>query len=105
MDGKELSSVLVKMSVSPVKADRDAIARIERECGVNIEVVAISLENSQLMEQAILDTKPKPKILATGLFWCGVIGIAMLFIRPSYTVYGVGLGFLAGASSSIVWNE
>ncbi|MEH2337606.1 hypothetical protein [Nostoc sp.] len=33
MDGNEvLASALVKMATSPVKADRDAIARLEREC-------------------------------------------------------------------------
>ncbi|MEH2145318.1 hypothetical protein [Nostoc sp.] len=41
MDGNEiLASALVKMAASPVKADRDAIARIERECKTDITKIA-----------------------------------------------------------------
>ncbi|MFN6526942.1 hypothetical protein [Nostoc sp. ChiSLP03a] len=53
MDGNEvLSLVLVKMASSPVKADRDAIARIERECQADILKITTSLENSRIIAEA-----------------------------------------------------
>ncbi|OUL36376.1 hypothetical protein BV372_08140 [Nostoc sp. T09] len=109
MSGKELASALVKMATSPVKADRDAIARIERECQMDITTITVSLENSELMAQALIqDISRKPetlKIFATGMFWGAVIGIAMLFVRPPYAVCGAFLGIAAGVSGRVAWTE
>lgn len=99
MDGNEvLALALVKMATSPVKADRDAIARIERECQTDIAKIAATLEDSQIIAQAINSQRQGKglKILATGLFWSGVIGIATMFVRPSYVWCGVTLGFVSG---------
>ena len=99
MDGNEvLSLALVKMATSPVKADRDAIARIERECQADIVKITTSLENSRIIAQALNSHEQGKgfKILATGLFWSGVIGIATMFVRPSYIWCGVSLGFVSG---------
>ncbi len=105
MGGKELASTLVKMATSPVKADREAIARIERECQAEITQITVSLENSEIIAAAI-ETKPKMlKVLAMGMFWGAVIGTAALFIRPNYTNWGIGLGFMAGVSGSIVLKD
>ncbi|MBN3957488.1 hypothetical protein [Nostoc sp. NMS8] len=105
MDGNEvLSLVLVKMATSPVKADRDAIARIERECQADITKITTSLENSRIIAEALNSHEQGKglKILATGLFWSGVIGIATLFIRPSYIWCGVSLGFVSGLAGRVV---
>ncbi len=105
MDGNEvLSLVLVKMATSPVKADRDAIARIERECQADILKITTSLDNSRIIAQA-LNSYEQPKglkILATGLFWSGVIGVATMFIRPSYVWCGVSLGFVSGIAGRVM---
>ena len=54
MDGNEvLSLVLVKMATSPVKADQDAIARIERECQADILKITTSLDNSRIIAEAL----------------------------------------------------
>ncbi len=109
MGGKELASALVKMAASPVKADREAIARIERECQMDITTITISLENSELMVQAItqaVERKPQTlKVFAMGMFWGAVVGAAALFVRPNYAVWGVGLGFMAGASGRVAWSD
>ena len=105
MDGNEvLSLVLVKMATSPVKADRDAIARIERECQADILKITTSLENSRIIAQALNSHEQGKglKILATGLFWSGVIGIATMFIRPSYVWCGVSLGFVSGIAGRVM---
>ena len=99
-----LSLVLVKMATSPVKADRDAIARIERECQADILKITTSLENSRIIAQALnsYERDKGLKILATGLFWSGVIGIATMFIRPSYVWCGVSLGFISGIAGRVM---
>ncbi|MEH1954711.1 MAG: hypothetical protein V7K64_27035 [Nostoc sp.] len=105
MDGNEvLSLVLVKMAASPVKADRDAIARIERECQADIFKITTSLENSRIIAQALNSHEQGKglKILATGLFWSGVIGIATLFVRPSCVWCGVSLGFVSGIAGRVM---
>ncbi|WP_334993997.1 hypothetical protein [Nostoc sp.] len=92
------------MATSPVKADRDAIARLERECQMDVTEIAASLEDLQIIAQSI-NSQPHGqglKILATGLFWSGVIGIATMFIRPSYVFYGVSLGLVSGIAGRIM---
>lgn len=102
MDGNQvLASALVKMATSPVKADRDAIARLERECGTDITLIATALEDSQIVFEAMNGTNgqgKRLKILAAGLFWSGVIGVATMFIRPNYIWCGVSLGFISGVA-------
>ncbi|WP_445630418.1 hypothetical protein [Nostoc sp. DSM 114167] len=105
MDGNEvLGLVLTKMATSPVKADRDAIARIERECQADILKITTSLENSRIIAEALKSYEQGKglKILATGLFWSGVIGIATLFVRPSYVWCGVSLGFVSGIAGRVM---
>ncbi|MDZ8070361.1 MAG: hypothetical protein RMY64_32925 [Nostoc sp. DedQUE08] len=105
MDGNEvLSLVLVKMASSPVKADREAIARIERECQADILKITTSLENSRIIAEALNSHEQGKglKILATGLFWSGVIGIATMFVRPSYVWCGVSLGFVSGIAGRVM---
>ncbi|AUB36623.1 hypothetical protein COO91_02544 [Nostoc flagelliforme CCNUN1] len=105
MDGNEvLGLVLVKMATSPVKADRDAIARIERECKADILKITTSLENSRIIAQSLNrhEQGKELKILATGLFWSGVIGIATMFVRPSYVWCGVSLGFVSGIAGRVM---
>ncbi|MHC5728700.1 MAG: hypothetical protein ACYTXY_32210, partial [Nostoc sp.] len=104
-DGNEvLSLVLVKMATSPVKADRDAIARIERECQADIIKITTSLENSRIIAEALNSHEQGKglKILATGLFWSGVIGIATMFVRPSSVWCGVSLGFISGIAGRVI---
>lgn len=106
MDGNEvLGLVLTKMATSPVKADRDAIARIERECQADILKITTSLENSRIVAEALNSYQQGKgkglKILATGLFWSSVIGIAAMFIRPNYVWCGVSLGFILGVAGTV----
>lgn len=107
MDGRgALGAALIKMATSPVKADRDAIARVERECQQDIKDIAILLENSELVLLASqTEQRNKPKIIATGIFWAGVIGIAAMFVRPTLMWEGVGLGFIVGSASVIKSKE
>lgn len=102
MDGNQvLASALVKMATSPVKADRDAITRLERECQTDIIKITTALEELQIVVEATNTTTNQGKaikILAAGLFWSSVIGVATMFIRPNYVWCGVSLGFIAGVA-------
>lgn len=101
MDGKELATALVKMATSPVKADREAIARLERECAADILKITTSLEESEIIAQIYQPAAQDKavKIFLSGLFWSSVIGLATIFVRPSYTLCSLTLGFVAGSAS------
>ena len=104
MDGRgALGAALIKMATSPVKADRDAIARVERECQQDVTNIAVLLENSEiiLLASQAEGRISKPKIMATGIFWAGVIGIAAMFLRPTLMWEGVTLGFVVGSASVV----
>ncbi len=101
MDGNQvLASALVKMATSPVKADRDAIARLERECQTDIIKITTALEELQIVAEATNTTSQGKalKTLVAGLFWSSVIGVATMFIRPNYVWCGLSLGFIAGVA-------
>lgn len=102
----ELAAALIKMATSPVKADREAIARVERECQQDVTNIAVLLENSEIILLASQSEKQdKSKVLATGIFWAGIIGIIAMFTRPTLMWEGVGLGFIVGSASVIKSKE
>lgn len=100
-----LGAALIKMAVSPVKADREAIARVERECQEDIKYIAALLEDSEIVLLASTEEKQSnskiiaaAKLIAAGIFWGGVVGIAAILIRPAFIWQGIGLGFCAGSA-------
>lgn len=103
MDGRgALATALIKMATSPVKADRDAIARVERECQHDVRNIAVLLEDSEIILLASqTEERSKPKIIATGIFWAGIIGIAAMLFRPTLMWEGVTLGFVVGSASVV----
>ena len=106
MVGGELGAALIKMAASPVKADREAIARVERECQQDVRNIARLLEHSEIVLLASETEKcSKPKIIAAGVFWAGIIGIAAMLLRPTLMWEGVGLGFIAGSAAVVKKNQ
>lgn len=100
MDGRgAIGAALIKMATSPVKADREAISRVERECQQDIRDIAILLEHSEIILLSQSEKVSRSKIIATGIFWAGIIGIAAMFLRPTFMWEGVGLGFIVGSAS------
>lgn len=103
----KLTTALQKLAISPVKADRLAIYRLEKEYGASLSEIVGELEDYAIVHQSISDERAKPKnqfiiLCCYGCLWGAVIGIATLFIKPSVTVAAIGLGFTAGVSGKLL---
>ena len=99
----KLTTALQVLSTSPVKADRLAIERLEKQYGASLLEIINELEDYAIVHQSISDERAKPKnqliiVCCYGCLWGVVIGIATLFIKPGVTVAAIGLGFTAGGS-------
>ena len=108
---RTLSESLLRLSVSPVKADREAIARLERETGKDIQAIIQELDSNEIALQAIYDQQPKPVIkkfinlLNSGVFVAGVIGIVTLFTTPSHILMALSLGFVTGVTGAALRRQ
>jgi uncharacterized membrane protein len=103
----KLTTALQKLAISPVKADRLAIERLEKQYGASLLEITNELENYAIVHQSISDERAKSKnqlivVCCYGCLWGAVIGIATLFIKPSVTVAAIGLGFTAGVSGKLL---
>lgn len=103
----KLTTALQKLAISPIKADRLATLRLEKQYGASLLEITNELENYAIVHQSISDERAKPKnqliiICCYGCLWGAVIGIATLFIKPSITVAAIGLGFMAGVSGKLL---
>ena len=103
----KLTTALQKLAISPVKADRLAIERLEKQYGASLLEITNELENYAIVHQSISDERAKPKnqliiLCCYGCLWGAVIGIATLFIKPSVTIAAIGLGFTAGVSGKLL---
>jgi uncharacterized membrane protein len=103
----KLTYSLQKLAISPIKADRLAIERLEKQCGASLPEILNELEDYAIVHQSIQDNKAKPKdqlivVCCYGCLWGAVIGIATLFIKPNVTVAAIGLGFTAGVSGKLL---
>jgi hypothetical protein len=108
---RTLSESLLRLSVSPVKADREAIARLERETGKDIQALIQDLDSNEIAWQAIYDQQPKPIIkkfiglLNSGAFVAGVVGLVALFTTPSHLLIAVLLGFVTGVTGTALRRQ
>lgn len=103
----KLTTALQKLAISPVKQDRLAIERLEKEYGASLLEIINELEDYAIVHQSISDERAKPKnqliiVCCYGCLWGAVIGIATLFIKPNVTVAAIGLGFTAGVSRKLL---
>ncbi|GEM_PF-4597215 len=102
-----LKESLVRLSVSPVKADRDAIARLERETGKAIQTIIADLDSTDITLKA-LEEKPAPKYrelierIKRGLFFGAMLGLLALFMLPENRfAIAIVLGVLLGLSAPL----
>lgn len=98
-----LKEALLRLSVSPVKADREAIFRLERETGKDIQKIIQDLDSIDITLQAIEEksqlSSSKTKILVWGLSFGSLVGIVALFVLPwEKLVVAIALGFILGVS-------
>ena len=108
---RTLSESLLRLSVSPVKADREAIARLERETGRDIQAIIQDLDSNEIALQAIYDQQQKPVIkkfvnlFNSGIFVAGVIGIVTVFTTPSHILMALILGFATGVAGAALRHQ
>jgi len=102
-----LKEALLRLSVSPVKADREAISRLERETGKNIQDIIQDLDSLDITLKALEEKSglsyPKlQRLLVWGLSISSLIGIGALFVLPWEKLpVAILLGFILGISSAI----
>ncbi|MBW4455313.1 MAG: hypothetical protein KME55_22800 [Nostoc indistinguendum CM1-VF10] len=103
----KLTTALQKLAISPVKQDRLAIERLEKQYGASLLEIINQMENYAIIHQSMEDERAKPRnqliiICCYGCLWGAVIGIATLFIKPTVTVAAIELGFSAGVSGKLL---
>jgi hypothetical protein len=96
-----LKDSLLRLSVSPIKADREAIARLERETGKDIQKIIQELDSIDITLKAIDVTSPLErshlKRLRWACFCASVVGISSLFLLSGDQLpLAIGLGFMLG---------
>lgn len=99
-----LKDALLRLSVSPVKADREAISRIERETGKDVHKIIQELDSVDITLKAI-DEKPIPfygtlkNRIGWGVFCSSLIGTLALFsLSVQRLPFAIALGFVLGIS-------
>jgi hypothetical protein len=108
-EGKSLRESLLKLSTSPVKTDRTAIARLEREVGKPVSQIIADLENAQIMIDAVpkkseLGSKASRAIL-TGIFIGAIMGTVAMFVQPLQIYVAFALGIAIGTSGSLLFGK
>ena len=91
----KLTTALQKLAISPVKQDRLAIERLEKQYGASLLEITNELEDYAIVHQSISDERAEPKnqliiVCCYGCLWGAVIGIATLFVKPSVTIAEAG---------------
>jgi tetrahydromethanopterin S-methyltransferase subunit F len=100
-----LKEALLRLSVSPVKADREAISRLERETGKDIQKIIQDLDSIDITLEALEEKSQlsynKNRLLVWGLSSGSLVGIVALFVLPwEKLVVAIALGFILGISLS-----
>lgn len=101
---RPLKDALLRLSVSPIKADREAISRIERETGKDILGIIRELDSTDITLKALEDKPILQKNLVKRRigwgFFCGsMVGIAALFmVSPEQLPVAIALGIILGIS-------
>ncbi|XWK90667.1 MAG: hypothetical protein U7127_11640 [Phormidium sp.] len=98
-----LKEALLRLSISPVKADREAIARLERETGKDIQKIIQDLDSMDITLQAVEEklqfSSHKMRLLFWGLSFGSLVGIVALFVLPwEKLAVAIALGFILGIS-------
>lgn len=99
-----LKDALVRLSVSPVKADREAITRIEKETGKDIQAIIRDMDSMDsalkaLDESPIYQQKKWFGRMGRAFFFGSLVGLLALFCLPFDRIYiAIALGFVLGVS-------
>lgn len=105
----QLSQALIKLATSPVKADRDAISRIEKEMQKDVMKIASDLDDlGFLIHSPPFKSKRKNHYLLAipyGVFLGSITGLIALLINCNYYFTGLSLGFACGYCFRLIVRE
>lgn len=103
-----LKEAILRLSVSPIKADREAISRLERETGRDVQKIIADLDSADITLKALEEKSPQLygklwQCVAWGFFLGSLIGIVALFVlAPQRLPIAIALGFILGISLPII---
>ncbi|QMS86334.1 hypothetical protein HUN01_01560 (plasmid) [Nostoc edaphicum CCNP1411] len=109
----KLTTALQKLAISPVKADRLAIERLEKQYGASLLEITNELENYAIVHQSISDERAKPKnqliiVCCYGCLWgcsywnCDVIYQAQRYCGGDWVgFYGWSVWEIVGSKRGI----
>jgi hypothetical protein len=102
-----LKKALLDLATSPVKADRNAIERIERVTGesaytivTHLDDLLLSLDSTEEQEES--NREILSRAIARGAWTASVAGLAVLLSNPQSLPNGLALGAIAGISSEFL---
>ncbi len=102
---QDLNTAITKMALSPVKADREAIRRIENESGLSALEIADRITDLAIQEEALPSiphplTTPK-YIVLRGISGGAVAGAICIIFNPIELLGAIILGGIAASTHAI----
>ncbi|MDB9454653.1 hypothetical protein [Dolichospermum circinale] len=103
----DLKSSLVALSISPVKADNRAIARLEIKSGREISNIINNLEDLEIMARTLGKNDLSQDMISKsitaiirGILFGAIASLTFLIIKPEITRPAFCLSFVIGITSS-----
>ena len=102
---QDLNTAITKMALSPVKADREAIRRIENEAGLSALEIADRITYLAIQEKAlpsIPNPLATPKYIALrGISGGALAGAICIIFNPVEVLVAIVLGSIAASTHAI----
>lgn len=102
---QDLNEALTNMALSPVKADREAIRRIENQSGLSALEITSQITDLAIQGEAypsIPHPLSTPKyIVLHGISGGAVAGVLLLLFNPAEFFAGIILGCIAASTRAI----
>lgn len=103
----DLKCNLVALTISPVKSDNVAIARLERQCNKEISEILEDLENLEIMVHSLNKGDSTQDMISKsitgiirGILYGAIASLILLIIKPEITRPAFCLSFLIGITST-----
>jgi hypothetical protein len=103
----DLKSSLVALTISPVKSDKAAIARLERQCNKEISNIVNDLEDLEIMVHSLKSIDPTQDMISKsitgviqGILFGAIASLILLIVKPEVARPAFCLSFLIGITST-----
>lgn len=103
----DLKSSLVGLTISPVKSDKAAIARLERQCNKEISDIINDLDDLEIMVHSLKNIDPSQNMISKsitgiiqGILFGAIASLILLIVKPEITRPAFCLSFLIGITST-----